>query len=83
MSFIVIIFTCIMGVHGQNCRPWQEHATPEYSTYQECERHARVLAESIKEAGPAHWQMQIPKQGERIKVKAFCLIPVIDEVVMG
>ena len=83
MTFIVIIFTCIIGIHGQNCKPWQEHGVPSYSTYQECERHARRMADEIKAAGPTFWDMQMPAQGERAKVKAFCLIPVIDEVVMG
>ena len=83
MSFIVIVFTCVIGIHGQHCKPWQERAIPQYATYQECERHAREMAESIRSAGVASWKMQLPSEGERTQVKAFCLIPVIDEVVMG
>ena len=83
MSFIVIVFTCVIGIHGQNCRPWQEDGTPSYSTYQQCERPARARAENIKAAGAGRWQMQLPTEGEHVKVKAFCLIPIIDEVVMG
>jgi len=83
MSFIVIVFTCVIGIHGQHCKPWQEQHIPAYSTYQQCERKARALAQEISEAGPFHWRMQLPEEGERVKVKAYCLIPVIDEVVMG
>ena len=83
MSFIVLVFTCIIGIHGQNCKPWQEPGVPEYATYQECERRAREMAENVRQAGPTRWQMQRPSDGERVQVKAFCLVPIIDEVVLG
>lgn len=82
MSFIVIIFTCVASIHGQVCKPWQEERIPYYSTYQECESQARAMAEKIKAAGPTQWQMTLPKEYQ-VNIKAFCLIPIIDEVVMG
>jgi len=82
MSFIVIVFTCVASIHGQECKPWQEPAIPHYSTYQECEKKAREMADTIKAAGPSRWQMTLPSD-YKVNVKAFCLIPVIDEMVLG
>ena len=83
MSFIVIVFTCLMGIHGQSCKPWQEPGVREYVTYQECERKARAMTEDIREAGPTRWGMGAVNDGVRVQVKAFCMIRVIDEVVLG
>ena len=83
MSFIVMVFTCVVGIYGQDCKPWQEERIPHYSTYQECERKARALADNIKAAGPARWRMQLPTDKYQVQIKAFCIIPIIDEVTMG
>ena len=83
MYFLVIIFTCFVGIQGQDCRPWQEPGIHRHASYQDCERAVRVLAEDIKRAGPYAWGQTVPTGEYRVSVKGFCMVPVLDEVAVG